>query len=273
LQPGADALIRMQLTLEECVTGASRQLTVDTAVLCSMCEGSGREPGTQPARCDTCGGAGEVQNVQRSFLGQVVTSRPCPVCRGVGEVIPDPCRQCGGDGRVRARRKVTVKVPAGVGDGMRVRLAGQGEVGPGGGAAGDLYVEVDELEHETFSREGSDLRCTVRVPMTAAALGTTLPLVTLEGTEEIRVEPGTQCATVLTLRGQGMPRLRTSGRVDGRGDLFVHLDVVTPTRLDTRQTELLRELAALRGEEQAELTANGRAGGLFSRLRDSFGGR
>ena len=273
LQPGADALIRMQLTLEECVTGVSRQLTVDTAVLCSMCEGSGCEPGTQPARCDTCGGAGEVQNVQRSFLGQVVTSRPCPVCRGIGEVIPDPCRQCGGDGRVRARRTVTVKVPAGVGDGMRIRLAGQGEIGPGGGAAGDLYVEVDELVHETFSREGSDLRCTVRVPMTAAALGTTLPLVTLEDTEEIRVEPGTQCATVLTLRGQGMPRLRASGRVDGRGDLFVHLDVVTPTRLDTRQTELMRELAALRGEEQAELTANGRAGGLFSRLRDSFGGR
>jgi molecular chaperone DnaJ len=224
----------MQLTLEECATGVSRPLTVDTAVLCSPCEGSGCEPGTRPKRCDTCGGAGEIQNVQRSFLGQVVTTRPCPVCRGLGEVIPDPCRQCGGDGRVRARRKVTVKVPAGVGDGMRVRLAGQGEVGPGGGAPGDLYVE---------------------------------------GTEEIRVEPGTQCGAVLTLPGKGMPRLRISGRVDGRGDLFVQLDVVTPTRLDSRQTELLRELAALRGEEQSELAANGRAGGLFSRLRDSFGGR
>lgn len=273
VQPGADALIRMQLTLDECATGVSRQLTVDTAVLCSLCDGSGCEPGTEPERCDTCGGAGEVQNIQRSFLGQVVTSRPCPVCRGIGEVIPDPCRQCGGDGRVRARRTVTAKVPAGVGDGMRVRLTGQGEVGPGGGAPGDLYVEVDELQHDTFTRDGADLHCTVRVPMTAAALGATLPLLTLEGTEEIRVEPGTQSATVLTLRGRGMPRLRMSGRTDGRGDLFVHLDVVTPTRLDTRQTELLRELAALRGEDQAELTANGRAGGLFSRLRDSFGGR
>jgi molecular chaperone DnaJ len=271
VQTGADALIRMQLTLDECASGVSRELAVDTAVVCSSCDGSGCETGTKPERCDTCGGLGEVQNVQRSFLGQVVTARPCPVCQGTGEVIPHPCQQCGGDGRVRARRTVTARVPAGVGDGMRVRLAGQGEVGPGGGAAGDLYVEVEELPHETFSRDGSDLHCTVQVPMTAAALGTTVLLETLDGVEEVRVEPGTQCATVVTLRGFGMPRLRSSGRTDGRGDLFVHLDVTTPTRLDARQTELLRELASLRDEEQTALAANGRAGGLFSRLRDSFG--
>ncbi|MGH3882962.1 MAG: molecular chaperone DnaJ [Pseudonocardiaceae bacterium] len=273
VQSGSDALIRLQLTLEECASGASRELTVDTAVLCGECNGSGCAPGTGPQTCDTCGGAGEVQNVQRSFLGQVVTSRPCPVCRGIGDVIPDPCRQCGGDGRIRARRNVTAKVPAGVADGMRVRLAGQGEVGPGGGPAGDLYVEVQEVPHETFTRDGADLHCTVRVPMTAAALGTTVALETLDGVEEVRVDAGTQCATVLPLRGRGMPRLRSTGRAEGRGDLFVHLDVVTPTRLDARQMELLRELAVLRGEEQAELTANGRAGGLFSRLRDSLGGR
>ncbi len=273
VQSGSDALIRLQLTLEECASGASRELTVDTAVLCGECNGSGCATGARPRTCDTCGGAGEVQNVQRTFLGQVMTSRPCPVCRGLGEVIPDPCRQCGGDGRIRARRNVTAKVPAGVGDGMRVRLAGQGEVGPGGGPAGDLYVEVQEVPHETFTRDDADLHCTVRVPMTAAALGTTVVLETLDGTEEVRVEPGTQCATVLSLRGRGMPRLRSTGRAEGRGDLFVHLDVVTPTRLDPRQIELLRELALLRGEEQAELTANGRAGGLFSRLRDSLGGR
>jgi molecular chaperone DnaJ len=273
VQSGSDALIRLQLTLEECASGASRELTVDTAVLCDECNGSGCAPGTRPQICDTCGGSGEVQNVQRTFLGQVMTARPCPVCRGFGEVIPEPCRQCSGDGRIRARRNVTAKVPAGVGDGMRVRLAGQGEVGPGGGPAGDLYVEVQEVPHETFTRDDADLHCTVRVPMTAAALGTTVMLETLDGTQEVRVEPGTQCATVLTLRGRGMPRLRSTGRAEGRGDLFVHLDVVTPTRLDPRQIELLRELAVLRGEEQAELTANGRAGGLFSRLRDSLGGR
>ncbi|MCP2260856.1 molecular chaperone DnaJ [Streptoalloteichus tenebrarius] len=269
VQPGADALIRLELTLEECAFGVSREITVDTAVLCDTCSGSGCAAGTSPVSCDTCGGRGEVQSVQRSFLGQVVTSRPCPVCRGYGEVIPDPCRQCQGDGRVRARRTVTVKIPAGVGDGMRVRLASQGEVGPGGGPAGDLYVEVDELPHETFTRDGADLHCRLRVPMTSAALGAVLPLETLDGTEELQLDPGTQPGTELLLTGKGMPRLRSSGRVDGRGDLHVHVEVVVPTKLDARQTELLRELAALRGEEQPEVAANGKArgGGLFSRLR------
>ena len=272
VQPGGDALIRMRLTLEECATGVTRDLTVDTAVLCNECSGSGCAPGSAPTMCDICNGRGEVQSVQRSFLGQVVTSRPCPNCRGFGEVIPEPCRQCGGDGRVRSRRTVSVRIPPGVADGMRVRLAGQGEVGPGGGPAGDLYVEVEEEPHELFTRDGADLHCTVQLPMTAAALGTTLPLPTLDGTEELHLEPGTQAGTVRTLRGKGMPRLRSTGRVDGHGDLMVHVDVVVPTKLDAKQTELLRQLAALRGEEQPDLAGGNRNGhGIFSRLRDSFG--
>jgi molecular chaperone DnaJ len=273
VQQGSDALIRLDLTLEECLTGVSRELTVDTAVLCSRCDGSGCHGGSAPEMCDTCGGRGEVQSVQRSLLGQVITARPCPVCRGFGLVISDPCQQCGGDGRVRARRTITAKIPAGVADGMRVRMAGQGEVGPGGGPAGDLYVEVVEQEHDTFSRDGSDLHCTIRVPMTAAALGTTIALETLDSTEELNLEPGTQPGTQLVLDGRGMPRLRSSGRVDGRGDLHVHLEVTVPVKLDGKQAELLRQLAALRGEEQPELAANGRAHGLFSRLRGSFGPR
>jgi molecular chaperone DnaJ len=271
VQPGADALIRMQLTLEECAGGITRDLAVDTAVLCSECSGNGCAPGTGPTMCDICNCRGEVQSVQRSFLGQVVTSRPCPTCRGFGEIIPNPCRQCGGDGRVRARRNVSVRIPAGVADGMRVRLSGQGEVGSGGGPAGDLYVEVEEEPHELFTRDGADLHCTVRLPMTAAALGTTLPLPTLEGIEELRIEAGTQAGTVRTLRGKGMPRLRSSGRIDGHGDLMVHVDVAVPTKLDSRQTELLRQLATLRGEDQPDLAGGNRNGhGLFSRLRDSF---
>jgi molecular chaperone DnaJ len=271
VQPGADALIRMQLTLAECATGIQRDLAVDTAVVCSECTGSGCAAGTSPTMCDICNGRGEVQSVQRSFLGQVVTSRPCPTCRGFGEIIPDPCRMCGGDGRVRSRRNVGVRIPAGVADGMRVRLAGQGEVGSGGGPAGDLYVEVEEEPHEMFTRDGADLHCTVQLPMTAAALGTTLPLPTLEGIEELHIEPGTQAGTVRTLRGKGMPRLRSTGRVDGHGDLMVHVDVAVPTKLDARQTELLRQLAAMRGEEQPDLVGGNRNGhGLFSRLRDSF---
>jgi molecular chaperone DnaJ len=268
VQAGSDALIRLTLSLEECATGVSRELTVDTAILCELCGGEGTREGTTTQMCDTCGGRGEIQSVQRSFLGQVVTARPCPVCRGFGEVIPDPCPRCDGEGRVRARRTITVKVPAGVADGVRVRHGGQGEVGPGGGPAGDLYVEVEELPHPTFDRDGPDLHCTVRVPMTSAALGAVLPLETLDGTEELTIEPGTQPNTELVLSGRGLPKLRSSGRVDGKGDLHVHLEVEIPTRLDTQQGELLRQFAELRGEEQPELATNGRnAGGLFSRFR------
>ncbi|MFD7654044.1 molecular chaperone DnaJ [Actinosynnema sp. NPDC059797] len=268
VQPGSDALIRLSMTLEECAAGAARELTVDTAILCDRCVGSGTAEGSSPVRCDTCGGRGEVQSVQRSFLGQVVTARPCPVCRGFGEVIPDPCQQCAGEGRVRSRRTISVQIPAGVAEGMRVRLAGQGEVGPGGGPAGDLYVEVEEVPHEVFERDGADLHCSVRIPMTTAALGAVLPLQTLDGEEELEIEPGTQPNTELVLSGRGMPRLRSSGRIDGRGDLHVHLEVVVPTKLDARQAELLRELAVVRGEDEPTLSHNGKGGGgLFSRLR------
>lgn len=271
VQPGADALIRMQLTLEDCATGVTRDLEVETAVLCTQCTGTGCAPGTSPVMCDICAGRGEVQSVQRSFLGQVVTARVCPNCRGFGEVIPDPCGKCGGDGRVRSRRSVGVRIPPGVGDGMRVRLAGQGEVGSGGGPAGDLYVEVEEEPHALFTRDGADLHCTVKLPMTAAALGTALPLPTLDGSEEITIDAGTQTGTVRTLRGKGMPRLRSTGRVDGHGDLMVHVEVTVPTNLKPEQAELLRQLAALRGEEQPGVGAGRNGHGLFGRLRDSFG--
>ncbi|OQO89600.1 molecular chaperone DnaJ [Saccharomonospora piscinae] len=269
VQPGSDALLRLKLTLEECATGINKQITVDTAILCDVCRGAGTANGGSVVTCDTCGGQGEVQSVQRSFLGQVVTARPCPTCRGYGEVISDPCQQCSGDGRVRARRDVTAKIPPGVGDGMRIRLSGQGEVGPGGGPAGDLYVEVDEAPHEDFERQGNDLHCRIRVPVTTAALGATIPMDTLvDGETEVEIEPGTQPNTELVMPGLGMPRLRSSGRVDGRGDLHVHIDVVVPTKLDDEQTELLREFATLRGEEAPTLGGNGhKPGGLFSKLR------
>ncbi|GAA5113007.1 molecular chaperone DnaJ [Haloechinothrix salitolerans] len=273
VQPGSDALIRVGLTLEECATGLSKEIAVDTAILCDLCRGDGTNEGATMATCDTCDGRGEIQSVQRSFLGQVVTARPCPVCHGFGEVITDPCRKCGGDGRVRSRRTVTAKIPAGVGDGMRIRLSGQGEVGPGGGPAGDLYVEIDEEPHDVFMREGNDIHCHVRVPMTTAALGATVPLETLiDGEHELTLEPGTQPDTELVLTGKGMPKLRSSGRVDGRGDLHVHVDVVVPTKLDDQQRKLLSELAELRGDDSsAVLTGSKQSGGLFSRFRAKAG--
>jgi molecular chaperone DnaJ len=263
VRPGADALLQIGLTLEETAFGVRREIAVDTAVVCTTCTGSGCAPGTSPRRCQTCGGAGEIQSVERSFLGQVRMSRPCSACAGTGEQIPSPCPTCGGEGRVRARRTITVDVPAGIEDGMRIRLAGQGEVGPGGGPAGDLYVEIVEQPHEQFTREGSDLHCTVSVPMTSAALGCELVLSTLDAEEKLEIRPGTQHGTVLHLRGKGVPRLRSSAR----GDLYVHVEVRTPTRLDDEQERLLRELAALRAEDVA---VNSRSGGLFGKVRDAF---
>ncbi len=271
VRPGSDSLLRMRLDLEECATGVTKQVTVDTAVLCDRCQGKGTNGDSASIPCDTCGGRGEVQTVQRSLLGQMLTSRPCPTCRGVGVVIPDPCHQCMGDGRVRARREISVKIPAGVGDGMRVRLAAQGEVGPGGGPSGDLYVEVHEQAHDIFVREGDDLHCTVSVPMVDAALGVTVTLdAILDGPSELVIPPGTQPAAVITLRGHGMPHLRSSAR----GDLHVHVDVMVPVRLDHRDTELLRELKNRRGRDVAEVRSSHAAGGgLFSKLRETFSGR
>jgi molecular chaperone DnaJ len=265
---GKDALIRLQVTLVEAAFGTTRDLTVDTAVACTECHGAGTAPDTQVVMCTMCQGRGEVQSVQRSFLGQVMTSRPCPQCQGFGSLIPHPCPECSGEGRVRTRRTLTVKIPAGVDTGTRIQLSGEGEVGPGAGPAGDLFLEIVEQPHDTFSRQGDDLHCTVTLPMTAAALGTTVDLETLDGTEQLEVKSGTQSGHVFTLRQKGVTHLRGSGR----GDLHVHVDVATPTKLDERQSELLRELATLRGEDRPAATVQSTTSGhgLFSRLRDAF---
>jgi len=272
IRPGADALVHLDLDLSETAFGVTREVTLDTAIRCATCAGAGTAPGTHPETCQTCSGRGEIQSVQRSFLGQIMTSRPCPDCGGVGTKITNPCADCGGAGRVRARRTVTIKVPAGVDDGMRLRMSGEGEVGPGGGPPGDLYVEIRERPHPQFTRDEDDLHCKVSLPMTAAALGTELTLATLDGEENLVIKAGTQGGTVQTLRARGVPHLN---RGVGRGDLHVHIEVATPTRLDAEQERLLRELAALRDEQNPQVTvtnpvtaANGQ--GLFSRLRGAF---
>ncbi|BCY06228.1 molecular chaperone DnaJ [Actinoplanes sp. L3-i22] len=264
-RPGADAILRLELDLVETAFGVEAPITVDTAVLCTQCSGAGTAPGTHLATCEVCGGRGEVQSVQRTFLGQVVSSRPCQNCQGHGTIIPSPCPTCAGDGRIRTRRSLTVKIPAGVEDGMRIRLAQQGEVGPGGGTAGDLYVEIHERPHDVYSRKGDDLHCRVTLPMTAAALGTRMTIKTLDGEENIEVKPGTQPASTLRIRGKGVPHLRGQGR----GELFVHLDVKTPTKLTADQERMLRDFAKTRGEDVAELS---KQGGFFSRMRDAFNG-
>jgi molecular chaperone DnaJ len=269
VRQGNDALIHVDIELTDAVFGVTREITIDTAVVCPTCTGAGTASGTHPDTCEVCKGRGEINQVTRSFLGQVMTSRPCPQCGGVGTVIRNPCAECAGDGRVRARRTIEVPIPAGVEHGMRIRLTGEGEVGPGGGPAGDLYVEVAERKHPVFERHGNDLHAVVPVPMTAAALGTTLKLDTLDGSVDIEVKPGTQSGTDVPLRARGVPRLRGGGR----GDLHVHLEVQTPTKLDAEQEELLRKLAGLRNEEFPEGVFKPGGQRFFSRLKDAFNGR
>ncbi len=264
---GQDALVRLDIDLGDAVFGAQKDLTIDTAVACSTCHGGGNQPGTSTRTCDVCGGRGEIQQVQRSFLGQVMTTRPCMTCQGFGQLITDPCYECSGDGRVRTRRTLTLKVPAGVDTGTRIQLAGEGEVGHGAGPAGDLYVEVAVNRHPVFQRRGDDLHATIEVPMTAAALGATLAMDTFDGARDLDVRRGTQSGDTITLRGLGVTHLRGTGR----GDVVVHTMVQTPTRLDAAQEELLRQLATARGEERPEgRVANPAEGSIFGKLRDAF---
>jgi molecular chaperone DnaJ len=266
---GRNATIRVELDLAECAFGTTRDLVVDTAVVCPNCSGEGTAPGSHPETCEVCNGRGEVSQVTRSFLGQVMSSRPCPACGGYGTVIRRPCPECDGDGRVRTRRTIKVRIPAGVEDGTHIQLAGEGETGPGGGPAGDLFLEIVQRPHPIFERQGDDLHCTVTIPMAAAALGATLQVQTLDGPADVDIRPGTQSGQAIPLYGQGTAHLNASGR----GDLLIHVTVETPTKLDTEQETLLRELAKLRGEESPPGKFAPGQQGFFSRLRDAFNGR
>lgn len=273
---GQDALVRLNLTLAEAAFGITKPLRVDTAVVCPRCNGSGGADGSEPVTCSTCHGSGDVTQVQRSFLGEIRTSQPCPSCRGYGTIIPSPCGECSGEGRVRSHRTINVKIPAGVATGNRVHLASQGEVGAGGGPAGDLYVELNVAPHEVFKRNGDDLEVVVKVPMTAAALGTSVTLAALEAerddldaelaTVEVNIPAGTQSGSRISVPGRGVPRLRG----EGRGQLGVTLLVQTPTKLDDEQRELLRQLAALRDESRPEVSVAKHGKGVLSWLKETF---
>jgi molecular chaperone DnaJ len=266
---GRNATIRVDLDLAECAFGTTRELVVDTAVVCPTCSGEGSAPGTHPVTCDVCNGRGEVSQVTRSFIGQMMTSRPCPGCGGYGTVIRKPCPECDADGRVRTRRTIKVRIPAGVEDGTHIQLAGEGETGPGGGPPGDLFLEIVQRPHPIFERQGDDLHCTVTIPMVAAALGATLSVDTLDGPTELDIRPGTQSGQAIPMYGQGTERLSSSGR----GDLIIHVTVETPSKLEPEQEELLRQLAKLRGEEAPPGKFAPGQHGFFSRLRDAFNGR
>ena len=267
MRAGQDALIRIEVDLHEACFGTEREISVESAIRCSKCEGSGCIDGSAPSRCEICKGRGETQQVTRSFLGQVMTSRPCANCQGYGSVISDPCRECAGDGRVRAKQSIPIKIPAGVETGNRIQLSGRGEVGPGGGPAGDLYVEIVQKEHEFLVRDGNTLHLALGITMASATLGTTLTVETLDGPISVVVKPGTQSGAMIPVMNKGVTHLRGGGR----GDLIVHVEVHTPTKLNKEQEELMKKFATLRGEKDGEAQVQGHDGGFFSKFRDAFG--
>jgi molecular chaperone DnaJ len=253
---GQDLRYDLEITLEQAYAGAEVAITVPSSVTCEACSGSGAKPGTSPTVCGTCAGAGRVRATQGFFS----VERTCPRCGGSGQLLLDPCHECHGHGQVRQERTLQVRIPAGVDDGARIRLAGEGDAGARGGPRGDLYIFLSVRPHELFERDGLDLLCTVPVPMATAALGGEIEAPCLLGGENcdgqckisVKVPEAAQTGRVVRVKGRGMPSLRSRER----GDLVVELFVETPAKLSVRQKELLREFAGLCGEQQHPKSAN-----------------
>ncbi|OGO37291.1 MAG: molecular chaperone DnaJ [Chloroflexi bacterium RBG_16_57_8] len=238
-QRGADLLHRMTITLEEAAFGVEKEIPVSRTEHCSVCQGTGSKPGTQPLRCTNCNGTGQVRQVRQSVFGRFTNVTSCPKCRGEGKTITDPCPQCRGAGRERRQRTLMVKVPQGVDDGSRIKLSGEGEAGMRGGPSGDMYIDITVMEHEIFVRDGDDLLFGLPVNIAQATLGAEVDVPTLDGMHKLKVPAGSQTGTVFRLKNKGVPHLRGSGR----GDERVHLRVATPESLTKRQRELFEELA------------------------------
>ena len=253
---GQDLRYDLEISLEQAYAGAEVEVKVPAAMACEACEGTGAKPGTSPTTCVACAGAGRVRRNQGFF--QVETT--CPRCGGAGRVVLEPCKVCAGHGQVRRERVLQVRIPAGVDDGSRIRLSGEGDAGARGGPRGDLYIFVSVRPHELFERDGLDLLCTVPVAMTTAALGGEIEAPCLLGGEncngecriKVKVPEGAQSGQTVRLRAKGMPSLRNRQR----GDLIVQLEVETPTRLTARQKALMREFADLSGDHQNPRSAN-----------------
>ncbi len=259
---GADVAATVEVTFADAFRGTTAHVPIRVAVTCDRCAGSGAEPGTSPETCPVCHGAGRVQQVSQSVFGQFIRASTCPRCQGAGRIVTTPCERCDGDGRIVEERMLDVEVPAGIHDGQRIRVRGEGHAGASGGSAGDLFVQVRVRPDERLARDGDDLVTVVPLTMIDAAIGTTVSVPTPEGELELEVPPGVQPGDVRVLRGRGMPSL-SSGR---RGDLRVHLDVRIPRRLDPEQRRRLLEL----GETIGEDAYRDEDGGFFERLRSAF---
>ena len=258
---GADIAAHIELDLAEVATGTTREVPFGVAVPCDRCSGSGAEPDTPVTTCPTCGGSGRVRQVSRSVFGEFVRAGTCPTCSGAGKLIEHPCEKCQGAGRVLEERTLEVEIPAGIHDGQRIRLTGEGHAGSAGARSGDAYVEVHVRQDERFVREGNDVYTTVDLTITQAALGATMTVPTLQGDEQMTFEPGTQPGEVVVLRGRGLPVLQGFGR----GNQRVLVNVTVPRRLTEDQRQLLEEFERLAGAETYEPSE-----GFFDKLKSAF---
>jgi molecular chaperone DnaJ len=257
---GADLRYNLEITLEEAFEGKTATIKIPTSVTCELCAGSGAKAGSKPRQCPTCGGYGRVRAAQGFFA----IERTCPNCHGRGEVIDDPCPNCGGAGRVTRERTLSVNVPAGVEDGTRIRLAGEGEAGLRGGPAGDLYIFLSIKPHPLFQRDAADLFCRVPISLVTAALGGEVVVPTLDGSDaKVKIPEGTQSGKQFRLKGKGMPVLRSRNL----GDLYIQVVVETPQNLTRRQRELLQEF-----ERESSNETQPESEGFFSRVREFFDG-
>ncbi|MBW7903716.1 MAG: molecular chaperone DnaJ [Rhodocyclaceae bacterium] len=257
---GADLRYNLEITLEQAAFGTETKIRIPTMEVCARCDGSGAKPGTQPKTCPTCAGSGQVRLQQGFFSIQ----QTCPKCHGTGRVIPEPCSECHGAGRVKQHKTLAVKIPAGVDEGDRIRLSGEGEHGVNGGPPGDLYVQIHLKPHPVFQREHNDLHCEMPISFTSAALGGEIEITTLDGVAKIKIPPETQSGKVFRLRGKGIKGVRSSAH----GDLLCHVAVETPVNLTERQRELLRELEEISNRNGGK--HNPRAKSWMDRVRDFF---
>jgi molecular chaperone DnaJ len=258
---GADIAARVEIDLREAARGTTREVPFQVAVPCDRCGGDGAEPGTRITACPACGGSGRLRQVSRSVFGEFVRTQTCATCSGSGRNVEHPCERCNGAGRILDERTLEVEIPAGIHDGQRIRLTGEGHAGALGGRAGDVYVEVRVRPDERFVREGDDVYCTVDLTLPQAALGATVEVPTLDGDTELTFEPGTQSGTVRVLRGRGFPVLRGFGR----GDQRVLVNVLVPRQLTADQRRLLEEFERLSTDETYRADES-----FFDKLKSAF---
>ncbi len=263
-QRGSDLRYDMEITLDDVAAGLETTVNVTRVDQCENCDGSGAKPGTSPVKCTACGGTGQQQTVRSTAFGRFVSVKPCDACGGEGKQIKERCRECQGSGRVNRERKIEVKIPAGVDNGNRLRVAGEGEAGLRGGPPGDLYVFIHVRPHEIFKRNGDDLIVEIPISFSQATLGTELEVPTLDGKAKLKVPEGTQPGTSFRLRGKGIPHLRGYGR----GDQHVRVNVKIPQKLSNKQKDLLREYAVLSGEN---VTTPDK--GILNKVKDALGGK